>query len=341
MPGISVVIPTLNAAEVLGRCIFSIGEQNYPQELLEVIVSDGGSTDRTLSIVEEFKEKHPDISCVVIPNPLKTGESGKASGLRYANKEIVAFIDSDNILPERDWFQKMVEPFQDAELIASEPLEYTYRREDGYITRYCALLGMNDPLCLFLGNYDRYSTLTGRWTELPVGEEDKGGYLKVTLDPKAMPTIGANGFLIRKTVLEEAEIEDYFFDIDVLYTISKGNPIKVAKVKTGVVHIFCGDVTTFARKQKRRVRDFLYYNKLGIRKYPWGKLNKVGLGTFIVSCLLLFPLLVQSVRGYMNKPDIAWFFHPVACWITLWEYGMGRIGGIFGTRELKREGWRQ
>jgi len=35
------------------------------------------------------------------------------------------------------------------------------------------------------------------------------------------------------------------------------------------------------------------------------------------------------------------FFHPIACWITLWEYGWGRIGGLFGVRELKREGWRQ
>jgi len=31
----------------------------------------------------------------------------------------------------------------------------------------------------------------------------------------------------------------------------------------------------------------------------------------------------------------------LACWITLLEYGFGRVGGFLGIRELKREGWRQ
>lgn len=73
----------------------------------------------------------------------------------------------------------MVEPFEDPEITGFEPLYYTYRKEDGFITRYCALLGMNDPLCLFLGNYDRYSALTGKRTEMPHKEEDKGGYCSI------------------------------------------------------------------------------------------------------------------------------------------------------------------
>jgi len=55
----------------------------------------------------------------------------------------------------------MTEPFQDREIAGVEPLHYTYRKEDGYITRYSAMLGMNDPLCLFLGNYDRMCMVTG------------------------------------------------------------------------------------------------------------------------------------------------------------------------------------
>ena len=341
MPSISVIIPTLNSARVLDKCLLSIGEQNHPHELIEVIVADGGSTDRTLELVEEFKERFHDIRCTVVQNPLRTGEAGKAVGLKHATKEIIAFIDSDNILPEKDWFGRMLRPFKDTELIASEPFEYTYRREDGYITRYCALLGMNDPLCLFLGNYDRYCTLTGKWTELLVEAEDKGEYIKVTLNPKSIPTIGANGFLIRKTALDKAGIHDYFFDIDVLYTISGGSFIKIAKVKIGIIHIFSGNLSVFYRKQARRVADFLYYNKLGVRKYPWSKIDKIGLIRFILSCLFLFPLLIQSIRGYLKRPDIAWFFHPAACWITLYAYGWGSLKGFWHVGEISREGWKQ
>jgi len=45
--------------------------------------------------------------------------------------------------------------------------------------------------------------------------------------------------------------------------------------------------------------------------------------------------------GLFKRFDTAWFFHPVACWITLWVYGMGRVGGYFKSAELSREGWGQ
>ncbi len=238
----------------------------------------------------------------------------------------------------------MVEPFSDSEIVASEPIEYTYRQNDSYITRYCALLGMNDPLCLFLGNYDRYCTLTEKWTEMPHKEVDKGNYLKIELDKMHLPTIGANGFLVRRSALEKCNIVDYLFDIDVIYELLDSKSIKFvrfAKVKTGIIHTFSGDMKTFARKQKRRVRDYLYYNKLDIRKYPWKSSDKVKLIRFILSCLMIIPLLTQSLKGYRKKPDKVWFLHPIACWLTLWEYGWGRIGGIFGVMEFGREGWRQ
>ena len=67
--------------------------------------------------------------------------------MKHSKGEIIALIDSDNILPTQDWLFRMTEPFQDREIAGTEPLYYTYRKEDGYITRYCAMFEMNDPLC--------------------------------------------------------------------------------------------------------------------------------------------------------------------------------------------------
>lgn len=146
LPSISVVMPTLNAARVLRDCLRSLREQDYPQNLVEIIVADGGSADGTEAIAREYGAK-------VVENPLKTGEAGKAVALRHAKNELVALIDSDNILSDKNWFKKMTEPFADPEIVGSEPWEFTWRSQDGFIDRYCALMGMNDPLCYFLGNY--------------------------------------------------------------------------------------------------------------------------------------------------------------------------------------------
>ena len=337
LPSISVLIPTLNAAKFLDICLNKISKQDYPKSKVEIVIADGGSTDNTLKIAKKYGAK-------IYPNPLKTGEAGKAAALYKAKNELVALIDSDNILPDKNWFKKMVEPFSDRQVIGSEPWEFTYRRRDPFIDRYCALMGMNDPLCYFLGNYDRKNVLSGKWTELSLDQKDKGGWIKINLTPPNIPTIGANGtFFRRKFLLDSKLVGDYLFDIDIVAALAQKKPVKFAKVKVGIIHLYCGsDIKKFMRKQERRVKDYLFYQKIGVRKYPWESQNKKGLLKFILSCITMLPLLYQSLRGFIRKPDTAWFFHPLACWLTLWVYSIGKISDLFGkAKEMDRSKWSQ
>ncbi|MCL5951628.1 MAG: glycosyltransferase family 2 protein [Chloroflexi bacterium] len=335
MKSVSILIPTLNAGRVLEACLASIAQQDYDPDRVEIVVADGGSTDQTLTIARRYTDR-------IYPNPRQTGEAGKAVALQHASGEIAAFIDSDNILPQRDWLARMVAPFDDAEIVAAEPIEYTYRRQDGYITRYCALMGMNDPLCLFLGNYDRYCTLTGKWTGMPVAVEDKGTFLKVTLEGARLPTIGANGFLVRRSALDGCSVRDYVFDIDVVYELLQQGQCKFAKVKTGIVHVFSGSAGTFVRKQRRRIKDYLFFSRSRLRKYPWKSTAKGRLAKFVLYGATVVPLWIQSLIGFTRKPDWAWAFHPFACWITLFVYGAETIRGTLPGAQLQsREHWGQ
>ena len=111
----SILIPTLNASSVLENCLESIKKQNYPTEKIEIIVADGGSTDGTVEMAKKY-------GAVVVENKLKTGEAGKAAALRAAGGEFVALIDSDNILPDGEWLNQMIEPLlKHAEAVGSEP----------------------------------------------------------------------------------------------------------------------------------------------------------------------------------------------------------------------------
>jgi glycosyltransferase involved in cell wall biosynthesis len=53
-PQFSIVVPTLNVASVVEGCLASIVRQSFGD--FEVVVMDGGSTDRTLDVVADFKD---------------------------------------------------------------------------------------------------------------------------------------------------------------------------------------------------------------------------------------------------------------------------------------------
>lgn len=327
-------MPTLNSQRTLAESLSSINTQDYKGEF-EIIIADGGSTDKTIQIAKLNKTK-------VIKNKLKTAEAGKAVGARYADGEIIAFIDSDNVLPEKNWLSKMVRPFiANPEIIASEPLHFTYRKSDHFLTRYFALLGMGDPLSLFIGNYDRYSYISDKWTALHLKFKDKGDYLEISLRNE-IPTIGANGFLIKAEELKKYKHRDYLFDIDVLKFLAKDHPVKVAKVKVGIIHLFTGDIATFVRKQKRRIRDFMYFSKIGVReRYHRTDQMIIGVIKFTLATILIIPVIIQTIQGYRREADVAWFFHPFACFLTLYVYGTEIIRSIFVKEKFDRKSWHQ
>ena len=335
---LSVVIPTLNSERTLGACLAAIRAQNLPRDAYEIVIADAGSADRTLEIAREYGVD------TITGNPLKTGEAGKTAGIKAAKGEIIALVDSDNILPDPGWFERMLAPFSDPDILAAEPIEYTCRREDPALTRYFALLGMNDPICLFTGNYDRISAVTGRWTDLPVQQEDMGSYLKLRLVADALPTIGANGFVFRRSLLDGVKWEPYLFDIDILCDrIAKDGSVAVAKVKTGIVHLYCARLSDFARKQRRRIRDFLYFAQEKERVYPWDRQRKVGIILFCLATALTLPLLWQMIKGAIRRPDRAWLYHVPVCWITLWVYGIGTLSRLLGGRQAPadRSSWQK
>ena len=81
---ISIITPTYNSAKTLISCLDSIKYQDYKGDI-EIIIADGGSTDSTLEIAQKYTDK-------IYPNPLKTGEAGKAAGVKQAKNEIIALM---------------------------------------------------------------------------------------------------------------------------------------------------------------------------------------------------------------------------------------------------------
>jgi glycosyltransferase involved in cell wall biosynthesis len=321
LPSISIIIPTYNSEKVLPLCLKSIENQDYPKHKLEIIVVDGGSSDRTVDIARKFGVDK------MLKNPLRTGEAGKAVGVEAAENEIIAFIDSDNVLDGKDWLKRMVRPFQDSEIVGSEPVYYGYSSKDPIIIRYCSLIGADDPLTIYLGFYGRHSFLRERWTDIALEISDEGSYYKITLNPGVIPTMGANGFLVRACVLKKTNYEPFLFDVDTIYELIELGYNKFARVKTGIFHLYALTSTQYIRKTYRRIRD--YYKYHGVRRYPWTKFNKSKLLKFLLGVLTLIPLFRDSVKGYRRKPDVAWFLHWFLCLLTVLVYAIKEVSSGF------------
>lgn len=335
-PSVSIVIPVLNSESVLPSCLKSIKKQIGVST--SVIIADGGSTDKTIEIAKKYK-------CLIVKNPLKTAEAGKAVGLKYASGEFIGFIDSDNILPKSDWLKTMISPLiSDKTLIGSEPWKFTYRKNSGFIERYSSLFGANDPYAFVTGIYDRKNYINHKWTGLKIKTVDYPHYLKIELSPnQIIPTIGANGTIFRNSFIKNFPKEKYLFDIDIISQViqTTNQPLYFAKVKVGIIHTFCeSSIKKFIRKQQRRITDYYHYKNL--RHYNWQQANRLGTIKFFLYTILILPPLIDSLRGFIQKPDLAWFFHPIACFITLYLYTLNTIKKRLNLlKPLDRQQWQQ
>ncbi len=338
MTQVSFIIPTLNAQKVLSKCLSSINKQNFPKSLYEILIIDGGSTDKTCTIAKKYNAK-------MLKNPLKTAEAGKAVGIHQAKGEYICLLDSDNILPNSNWLKKMLLPFnQNNDIIGSEPIQFTYRKTGGITERYSALIGANDPYAFITGVYDRKNYLNNKWTNLKIDQIDKNQYIQIKLLPQhSIPTIGANGTIFKTNFLKKNLRSDYLFDIDIISQVlnQKQRPLLFAKVKIGIIHTYCeSSIKKFIKKQHRRLVD--YYTYKNLRQYQWQSKNIWPQIKFFLYSILIIPALIDSIRGFFKKPDIVWFFHPLFCLITLLIYTSVTLQFKLGLlKPVNRNSWQQ
>jgi len=111
-PVVSLVIPAHNESEGIIQKLQNSVSLKYPNDKLEIIVVDDGSTDNTCQLVKDFINKS---SCQIKVNLFSLPEwSGKATALNYAwarcTGEIVAITDADITL-EEDAIQMIVRNF--------------------------------------------------------------------------------------------------------------------------------------------------------------------------------------------------------------------------------------
>ena len=105
---VTVVVPVRNRELTIQPLLDSLQKLDYDTNKVEVIVVDGNSTDKTQEIVKKYPVK-------LVVEKRKGLNLARNTGIKCAKGEIVAFTDSDCIVPP-NWITKIVENFKDPQI---------------------------------------------------------------------------------------------------------------------------------------------------------------------------------------------------------------------------------
>jgi len=312
-PAISIVIPVYNGEERLPPLLESIRMQDYPQQRLEVIIVDDKSTDRTVEVAHHYGAR-------VVTNGSHNYDIGKSIGIQHASHEFVMFIDDDNRLTQRDWLSRcMGALLENPDCVAAEPIWFRYDKGASIADRYTSLFGMNDPVVFYLNRRDRLMQIEKEWVLPGRVVQEKEDYFLVEFTKETLPTVGAQGFLTRQALLKKTHYQPFFFHMDSNLELAEMGFNRYAMMKLDIVHLHSKSLAKFIRKLKRNISLFHRYSRFRRYKYDITLPRLLWVGFLMVTVV---KPLYDSLRGYIKKPDVAWFLHPLLCLIVPILYGL-------------------
>lgn len=325
-PLISVIMPVYNGEERLPKCLNSIRKQDYPQDRIEIIIVDDDSTDKTVEVAKKY-------GCVVTRNGSHNPERGKSIGIEKASGEYLFFIDDDNILTKKDWLSKLVDAVVSEGCVGGQAAWFQYDKKASLPDKYMALYGCGDPAIYYLHRRDHMMVTEKKWKLGGTVLKETEQYFKVKFDEATLPTIGSQGFLIKKQYVEMIKWSPMFFHIDANADIIRKGYDNYIILKESVVHNHSDSYKDFIGKIRRNSKQL----KSGVgeeRSYSYnltmGKMIKLGLtlGTFIIP-------LADSIKGWMKYPCAAWFLHPVVSFQVAVEYTLGVLSDFSIVKKIK------
>jgi cellulose synthase/poly-beta-1,6-N-acetylglucosamine synthase-like glycosyltransferase len=107
-PFISIVVPIRNEQDTIERLTRSLLDQDYPHDRYEILMADGGSTDRTR---EALAAADPETRVRVLDNPGRTAPAALNVAIAAAKGDIVTRVDGHSYVAP-DYLSRIVAVMQ-------------------------------------------------------------------------------------------------------------------------------------------------------------------------------------------------------------------------------------
>ena len=237
MKKISIIIPVYNTAKYLKRCFDSVLVQSYKD--FEMVIINDGSTDNSEQIINEYKDKYPDL--ISYYNKPNTGvASTRNFGIEKANGEYIMFLDSDDYIKTLEQYinkdidlikfklQRVDEEGKTLEIVPGATFEET-TGEDGFNKLYSTDVLLDSP-CVYLIKKEIF---TQNNLKFAVGteHEDFGLIPFIIVLAKTMVSVNFYGYFYIQSDNSITRNEDYKRTIKKAYDALKhyDNAIELTK----------------------------------------------------------------------------------------------------------------
>jgi len=90
-PRVTIAMPAYNEERYIEACIASVQAQDYPRNLIEILIADGRSTDRTREIIAALAAADPRIH--LVDNPARLQAAGLGLMVKQATGDVVVRMD--------------------------------------------------------------------------------------------------------------------------------------------------------------------------------------------------------------------------------------------------------
>src|SRR4051794_40832390 len=189
LPSVTINVAIFNEERRIGRLLASIAMQDYPPDLVEIIVVDGQSTDRSLEIVRRFP-------CRILENPARTAPIGRRIGCEAASGDLHIYMDADMEWSHPGCLRQLVQPFIDVPgLVGSFP-RFVVDPGDPPLNRCLSYHPLQlDPLFRFISTQIEDTVF-----------ENRDGYALCRFEPARAPVLGV---VLYRTALLRQLLDDW------------------------------------------------------------------------------------------------------------------------------------
>jgi glycosyltransferase involved in cell wall biosynthesis len=102
---ISVIIPIYNEEKYIAKCLDSIIKSDFDKDKMEVLLVDGGSSDKTVEIIKKYQKRYPFFK--FLNNPKKIAPVAMNIGIKNAKGKYIFIISAHAKYPQ-NYFSSLV-----------------------------------------------------------------------------------------------------------------------------------------------------------------------------------------------------------------------------------------